>query len=265
MTATAEVRSTGATVFNRVVAGVDGSEAGYEAARQASRLVNPHGWLEVFTAAYLSEANLAGWSAPRIRSELEQEAGEAQRVAVEIAGPRAEAQLVNGPPLQSLTHELTRKEATLAVVGSHGHSRLSEIVFGGTGGELLHKAPCSICIARAPVVPALFPKAIVVGVDGSPQSEKAVGVARYLSARFDASLTVVSALGGKDVDRERAASLATVEVDDHPVAALVAASRNADMLVVGSRGLHGWKALGSVSERVAHKAECSVLVVRGSD
>jgi nucleotide-binding universal stress UspA family protein len=31
---------------------------------------------------------------------------------------------------------------------------------------------------------------------------------------------------------------------------------------VGSRGLHGLRALGSVSERVAHDASCSVLVVR---
>jgi nucleotide-binding universal stress UspA family protein len=31
---------------------------------------------------------------------------------------------------------------------------------------------------------------------------------------------------------------------------------------MGSRGLHGLRSLGSVSERVAHDAGCSVLVVR---
>jgi nucleotide-binding universal stress UspA family protein len=36
---------------------------------------------------------------------------------------------------------------------------------------------------------------------------------------------------------------------------------DADILVVGSRGLHGLKSLGSISERVAHQAACSVLVV----
>jgi nucleotide-binding universal stress UspA family protein len=39
-------------------------------------------------------------------------------------------------------------------------------------------------------------------------------------------------------------------------------SADADLLVVGSRGLDGFRALGSVSERVAHEASCSVLVVR---
>ena len=37
----------------------------------------------------------------------------------------------------------------------------------------------------------------------------------------------------------------------------------ASLVVVGSRGLGGVRALGSVSERVAHRAPCSVLIVRG--
>jgi nucleotide-binding universal stress UspA family protein len=44
-------------------------------------------------------------------------------------------------------------------------------------------------------------------------------------------------------------------LDDH-------SDRIVDLVVIGSRGLHGLKALGSISERVAHQAECSVLVVR---
>jgi nucleotide-binding universal stress UspA family protein len=258
-------RESAETVFSRVVAGVDGSEPGFEAGRQAARLVGPDGWLELFTAVDLVKANLAGWSAPRIRAELEQEAGEAVRTAAAIVGPRAESRLVNGPPLQSLLHELKDKEATLAVVGSHGHSRLSEIVIGGVAGQLLHDAPCSVCVARPPTVAALFPRAIVAGVDGSPQSEAAAAVGRYLAERFAAPLTLVTALGGKGVDCERAADLGAAAVDGHPVAALVAASHDADLLVVGSRGLHGLRALGSVSERVAHQANCSVLVVRKSE
>jgi nucleotide-binding universal stress UspA family protein len=55
------------------------------------------------------------------------------------------------------------------------------------------------------------------------------------------------------------------QVDDRPVDALVSASRDADLLVVGSRGLHGFRSLGSVSERVAHQARSSVLIVRRGD
>ena len=75
---------------------------------------------------------------------------------------------------------------------------------------------------------------------------------------------VITAVEGKSVDLEqvrRRWPLAE-EIDARPVEALVAASHAADLLVVGSRGLHGAKALGSVSERVAHQAACSVLVAR---
>lgn len=253
------------SVFARVIAGVDGSQPGYEAVRQAARLVAADGWLEVFTAVYLVEANLAGWSATRISCELLQEGGDVIGKAIEIAGPRAKPRLINGPPLQSLMRELTEKDATLVVVGTHGHSRLSEIMIGGVAGELLHNASCSICIARPPAADALFPRAIVVGVDGSAESEGAVAAAHYLADRFAAPLKLVTALGGKDVDRNRAHALGAIEVEGHPVKALVGASKDADILVVGSRGLHGIKALGSVSERVAHQASCSVLVVRGTD
>jgi len=47
-----------------------------------------------------------------------------------------------------------------------------------------------------------------------------------------------------------------------PVEALLAASAEADLLIVGSRGLHGFDSLGSVSERIAHRARSSVLIVR---
>jgi nucleotide-binding universal stress UspA family protein len=47
---------------------------------------------------------------------------------------------------------------------------------------------------------------------------------------------------------------------EHIVAA--ARSQEAALLVMGSRGLGGVRALGSVSERVSHEAPCSVLVAR---
>jgi nucleotide-binding universal stress UspA family protein len=96
-------------------------------------------------------------------------------------------------------------------------------------------------VARKPLKE--FPSSIVVGVDDSFQGITAGAVASDLAKRFDAEL--------KRCENVR-----------HPVEFLVEASTEADLLVVGSRGLKGIKALGSVSERVAHEAKCSVLVVR---
>jgi nucleotide-binding universal stress UspA family protein len=104
----------------------------------------------------------------------------------------------------------------------------------------------------------------VTGVDGSTQSRDAAAVAASLARRFLADLTTLAALGGKivDIDRVRDAH-PSVEVDPRPpVDTLVDPARGADLIVIGSRGRHGLGLLGSVSERVAHRAGTSVLILR---
>ena len=108
------------------------------------------------------------------------------------------------------------------------------------------------------------PRAIVVGVDGSGESVLAAAVAFRLGARFGIEVWPIAARGGKDFDLAAVNTIATsVLVEEGaPVDALIAGAVRGDLLVVGSRGLHRARALGSVSERVAHQAPCSVLVVR---
>jgi nucleotide-binding universal stress UspA family protein len=250
--------------FARIVVGVDGTEAGVEACRQAARLVEPDGWLELVAAVNFGEAALTGWFAPRAADNLQRDADNALAAARAVAGKRATERLLNGPATRSLLQAIEDEGATLVALGTHGHSRASEIVLGGCSGELLHSAPCAVLIARPPIAEGLFPRALVVGIDGSREGDEAYLVAQQLGHRFEIPLRTVTALGGKGVDLP-AAHLRTpfVEaIDDEPVPALVRASENADLLVVGSRGRHGIRALGSVSERVAHRARCSVLVVR---
>ena len=57
---------------------------------------------------------------------------------------------------------------------------------------------------------------------------------------------------------------ATAVESSHPAQALVAHSKGADLLVVGSRGRGGFKSLmlGSVSQQCAHHAECPVVIIR---
>ncbi len=58
--------------------------------------------------------------------------------------------------------------------------------------------------------------------------------------------------------------VARIVTEGPPAEALLAAAQDSELLVVGSRGLGGFKGLllGSVSQQVAHHAPCPVVIVR---
>jgi nucleotide-binding universal stress UspA family protein len=254
------------SIFGRILVGVDGSEPGFEACRQAARLADPHASIEAVAVVHLADAIKVGVNAPRVADELEREAEAALDEAVRILGARARRRFVNGFVTAALLREIENTHSTLLVLGSHGHRRATEILIGGVAGELLHSAPCSVLIARPAGDTGRFPRSIVAGIDGSAAADSALQTAEQLATRFGVPLRVVTALRGKNVDlpHVRGRTPSVEEIDAHPVEALVALSRDSELHVVGSRGLHGFRALGSVSERVAHQAACSVLVVRSA-
>ena len=259
----------GRRVFSRVLVGVDGSQQALEAARQAALLEDVDGRLTLLAAWNIAPAIIGGTGSgvPYYFDEALQRttAEEALAAAVDYVAPYAAAlgKLVRGAPVRELLKDITRCEDTLVAVGGSGIGRLLGIVEGEVATELVHRAPCSVLVARA--ADTEFPRRLVVGVDGSIESAAAYAAARYLSERFGAELSALVAWGGKGVNERLAAVITDGEHEDsgdHPVQALVTAAKSADLIVVGSRGLHGVRALGSVSERLAHSAACSTLIVR---
>ncbi|HWF17492.1 MAG TPA: universal stress protein [Acidimicrobiales bacterium] len=65
-------------------------------------------------------------------------------------------------------------------------------------------------------------------------------------------------------DKFPGVAIHTHVVEGHPAPTLVEASREADLLVVGSRGQGEFTGmlLGSVSDYVAHHARCPVVIIR---
>jgi nucleotide-binding universal stress UspA family protein len=145
-------------------------------------------------------------------------------------------------------------------------------------------------------------KTIIVGFDGSDGAGAALDVAAEEAAVHRAQLRIVTvwqmpasayAVGGEMVFddetldalraeaqrvaddavarvRQLAPSLdcATDVLNGQPAEELLRSSADADLVVVGSRGLGGFKRLmlGSVSDQVVHHARCPVLVVHnGTD
>ncbi|HET8566420.1 MAG TPA: universal stress protein [Solirubrobacterales bacterium] len=143
-------------------------------------------------------------------------------------------------------------------------------------------------------------KRIVVGTDGSETAAQAVGQAIELARLTGAAINIVSAYqpaSGRRVQAEQSEAPADVqyeigpredvnlvldaaaadakekglEVQTHPVegdpaeAILnVAEEVNADLIVVGNKGMTGARRylLGSVPNNVSHHAPCSVIIVR---
>jgi nucleotide-binding universal stress UspA family protein len=133
---------------------------------------------------------------------------------------------------------------------------------------------------------------IVVGVDGSVESERALEWATRHAQLSGSVLDIVTAwvfpmaLGyaltttvdevrhhARDLVDQSVAFVAKVapevmvrgeETEQSPGPALVRAGKGADLLVVGSRGNGGFKELmvGSVSSYCARHATCSVVIVR---
>ena len=203
-------------------------------------------------------------AAPTVYDEIASGAEQALTRATEQC-EAASAQLLEGEPVGVIREQIDRVRATAVALGSHHRSRGAGILMGNTATTLLHEAPCSVLLARPTATPPDFPSSVVVGVDGSAAAGRAYDVARELGERLGVPVRALAS-GGKALDLEGLKRIEALEWDERkPVEALVDASRETDLLVVGSRGLHGLSALGSVSERVAHRAASSVLVVRSHD
>ena len=142
---------------------------------------------------------------------------------------------------------------------------------------------------------------VLVGVDGSPHSRKALEWAGDEAAHHGSDLTALTAYlapppppsgptssvtehletapgeaAGQEAERMLMETIRDVLGDDPPVRVqprvregnaakeLIDLSEDADLLVVGSRGFGGFAGmlLGSVSQNVAAHAHCTVVVVR---
>jgi nucleotide-binding universal stress UspA family protein len=219
-----------------------------------------------------------------------------RRLDAAIAGARDLApghpvggRVLTGDPTADLLRLAARADEV--VVGSHGTSMFRSLV-GSVSTRVAEHAPGPAVVVRRRSATGR----VVVGIDNSPHSaatlEYAFGYAdRHGLPLLALHVCVLAAVGGPEppypvlaelariraeADRATDESVAPwrekypevdarVEVVDGGVAReLVEASRNAGLLVVGTRG-HGGLAgmlLGSVSHAVLRHADCSVVVAR---
>jgi len=250
--------------YHRIVVGVDGSESGFEALRQALLLLPPEGVLHAVTVIDDTAAVHAG-AGSRAVAEINADALRARDEAARMLEGRTlcKTHLIHGVPSRTLLAVAGTEHADLLVIGGRHRSRIAGILLAGTMTTVLRNAACSVLLAIIRPGEVWRPQRIIVGLDGSAHSLAALGVADEFAARFNGTVSTTASLGGKLIAKD---GEWTARVDEwpvaHPVDALDDASATADLVVISSRGLHGVKTLGSVGERVAHRARCSVLLAR---
>ena len=254
------VSTTRVDIFDRILCAFDGSPGSSEAAIQAAALRNGVGVIEL-VGVYETPTLYSVEGAPLIVADAER-AFDRRFEAGRSEFPTATTELLHGAVVPRLLEHVAGFHATLVASGATKHSRPVGVVLGSVPTAMLHRAPCSVLIARRPWEAGSYPQSIVVGYDGSPEASQALAAGRDLAVRFDAILRVVLAADAATIQAEELDGLTVVRNDRQPVDALREAADSADLLLVGSRGLRGLKAIGSVSEQLGHKSHCSILIVR---
>lgn len=285
-----------------VVVGVDGSAAALDAVRVAVReaeyrqrpLRVVHAFIWPLTGAPLTPVPGAPVTAG-LRNQAEQYVTEAVEQARKIAPDlRITGVVVDGAPTPVLVEEA--RGAVLTVLGHRGLGGFAGLLLGSVTVQVAARAQSPVMVVRGE---ARADGPVVVGVDGSELSTKAVAFAFEEADRRDATLVAVHAwlfptpVGPGDIlplvydldaaegeeERTLAESIAGFAdrypqvpvrhrvVRGSPGRVLVEASKRAQLVVVGAhgRGAFGGLLLGSVSHAVLHHGHSPLVIVRHGD
>ncbi|MBO3086645.1 universal stress protein [Cellulomonas fengjieae] len=294
-----------------VLVGVDGSAASLHALDWSAAQARAHGWgirlvcsysLPSFTAASL-DGGYAALDDTAIQEGAKAVLAEAtQRVS--SRGVPVTAKVITGDAagvLVDLSHSVR-----LAVVGTRGRGGFADRLLGTVSSALPAHAYCPTVVVPLreagrtlpddlPIPPPRPVKRIVVGVDGSPQAERALryaigeakawgaeltavagvpvgsmsGVLAWLPAAVDHEQVLRDVEEGLNVVVDRALvehpdlTVRRIALDGTGAELLTEFSAATDLIVVGSRGRGGFAGLllGSTSQAVLHHSDCPVMVV----
>jgi len=293
-------------VSDPVIVGVDGSPSSLTAVDVAAREARLRGTsLRVVHALGRPAAHLPSGAAPWSPADHGLEpmvhgglARAEERARAAEPGLEVTRSVVAGDALEVL--EIESRSAALTVVGSRGRTGFTGLLLGSTAVHLAAHGHGPLMVVRGRPDPA---GPVLLAVDGSPAGERAVEFAFAEAALRGAPLVALHvwntwserAYEGPgdpltavvaDADRLREAEQrllagavaawqeaypeVTVErrlVRSRVRNALIDASREAQLVVVGARGSGGFTGLllGSVSQALLHHAHCPVTVVRGKE
>ena len=285
---------------SKLVVGVDGSAASDAAVRWAAREATmrrlPIELLNVVAPSLISSTMAPNDTITQGQETRAREIfGRARRIVDELSAdnpPNVYSELAYAAVVPALVD--ASKNAQMVVVGRRGPEAFGRHMLGSVSSGLLHHAHCPVAVVHDPGLAEheIRDEApILVGIDGSPASEGATALAfdeasyrgvPLIALHAWSDVGVFPILGqdwrvyrdqGDEVLGERLAGWQERYLDvqvhprlvcDVPARWLIDESKNAQLVVVGSRGRGGYAGLqlGSVSSAVVQSADVPVIVVR---
>ena len=281
--------------LGRIMVAVDGSEYSLEACNAAGRLAAVlETKIDVVKVVHPAQGGDDLAEASRI---LNKACALASNGGMPAKGTIIEA---SGSVVDALVNYASRKKCDLIVVGAKGSGGFRRILLGSVSSGVVTHARVPVLVVRslASFRGQLFGH-VLAAVDGSQASSLAVGMAAKLSKLTGARLTILhvisvpaaayssgslSATTVEMKDRKSAEGYLTaakeaaevygvgartriIEDLQSPVRGITdyASENHVDLIVMGTRGIGGFKRLllGSVATGVVSYARCSVLVMRG--
>jgi nucleotide-binding universal stress UspA family protein len=272
-----------------IMIGYDGSAGSDEALRWAAREAWARGTALTICLAWPAPdlLQLGDWGA---HDRARQLGGDILARGVRLAGTvldlaEVHTVLAEGPP----AHVLCERSGTaeMVVVGSRGHGGLPDSWLGSVSWQVACHGQGRVVVVRGQWRPVnQSPGLVVVGVDGSPASQDALTFSFEEAALRNVALIAVCALadapgrlGGMQAMEDDFSRQMTLHEKEHPEvtalrqvtfgaprSALLTAAAEAQLIVVGSRGLGGVKgmSLGSVAGALVHHSPCPVGVAHPS-
>lgn len=282
-----------------IVVGVDGSSTALHAARwAAAEALRRQLPLHLVHTYDIPVGYAPGIVAPAaVREGMRQQGWDWLReakTAVAEAAPDLTPELViqHGPVVPILVDH--SRNASMIVLGTRGLGGFTGLLIGSISVALAGHAHCPVVVARQP--DATTDGDVVVGVDGTPAGEAAIAFAFEEASTRGRALVAVHTWADSVLEAALAGDTSMVDfnplqrrgyellaerlagwqekypdvkvrrevVRDRPATALLRYATTAALVVVGTRGLGGFRGLvlGSTSQHLLHHAPCPVAVVR---
>ena len=282
-------------MFETILVGVDGREGGRDALALAGRLAELDGGRVIVLHASPYAEFAAGNSVAGYDEALRAEARKALKREVAESGVEVADMIAvtDQSPGRALHEWAARVRADVVVVGSARHGKVGAVHFGDDVAGVLHGTACPVVVApRGIAARGIELRRIGVGFDGRDESREALRCAAAIARLARGTLRVIAvvppepavapasgygfewgvvARRSRDAMEEEVRH--TVQQLDIPASAetvvglpaerLAEASRDLDLLVVGSRNYGPVRRVlpGSTSLRLTRRASCPVVVV----